>query len=155
MADKKIYLTQEGLAELQEELRELTEKKRPETLARLSEARDQGDLSENAEYTAAHEDLSFLDGRIGELEELIKQATVISGQNGNTKTVDLGSTVTVKVGDKKEEFTVVGEFEADPTKKKVSNASPFGQALIGRGIGDNFEVDAPAGKIKYTIISIR
>lgn len=152
--DKKIYLTKEGLTELQKELKELVEKKRPETLDRLSEARDQGDLSENAEYTAARDELSFIDGRIDELEELIKQATVITEQPGNKKSVDLGSTVTVHVGNKKEEFTVVGEWEADPTKKKVSHASPLGQALMGKHVGEALEVDAPAGKIKYTIVSI-
>lgn len=154
MVDKKIYLTKEGLAELQQELKELTEKKRPETLERLSEARDQGDLSENAEYVAARDELSFLDGRIEELEELIKQATVIAEQSGGKKIVDLGSTVTVNIGKKKEEFTVVGEWEADPTEKKISHESPLGKALMGKRVGEDLEVDAPAGKIKYTIVSI-
>lgn len=152
--DKKIYLTKEGLVELQQELKELTEKKRPETLDRLSEARDQGDLSENAEYVAARDELSFLDGRIDELEELIKQATVITEQTGVKRSVDLGSTVTVNIGSKKEEFTVVGEWEADPTEKKISHESPLGKALMGKHVGEDLEVDAPAGKIKYTIVSI-
>lgn len=154
MTDKKIYLTKEGLADLKEELRELTEEKRPQILERLSEARDQGDLSENAEYSAAKDELSFIDGRIEEIQEIIKQATVIATQNGNKKSVDLGSTVTVTVGAKKEEFTVVGEWEADPASKKISHESPLGKALMGKGVGEALEVDAPAGKIKYTIVSI-
>lgn len=154
MVPKKIYLTKEGLAELETELAELRDKKRPVTLERLSEARDQGDLSENAEYTAARDELSFIDGRIDELEELIKQAQLIEEQAGGQKVVDLGSTVTVHIGDKKEEFTVVGEWEADPTEKKISHESPLGKALMGKRVGEALEVDAPAGRIKYTIVSI-
>lgn len=155
MVGKKIYLTKEGLEDLQKEHDELVDKKRPEILERLSDARDQGDLSENAEYTAAKDELSFIDGRIDEIEEILKQATVITEQNGAKKLVDLGSTVTVHIGSKKEEFTVVGEWEADPTQKKISHESPLGKALMGKHVGEALEVDAPAGKIKYTIVSIR
>lgn len=155
MTDKKIFLTKEGLQELQAEFDELVNQKRPVVLTRLSEARDQGDLSENAEYVAARDELSFIDGRIDELEELLKQVTVIQEQSGSKKAVDLGSTVTVNIGSKKEEFTVVGEWEADPTEKKISHESPLGKALMGKQVGEDLEVDAPAGKIKYTIVSIR
>lgn len=155
MTDKKIFLTKEGLAELKAEYNELVNQKRPIVLTRLSEARDQGDLSENAEYVAARDELSFIDGRIDELEELLKQVTVIEEQTGDKKAVDLGSTVTVNIGERKEEFTVVGEWEADPTEKKISHESPLGKALMGKQVGQDLEVDAPAGKIKYTIVSIR
>ena len=155
MADKKIFLTKEGLAELKAEYDELVNQKRPIVLTRLSEARDQGDLSENAEYVAARDELSFIDGRIDELEELLKQVTLIEEQAGAKKAVDLGSTVTVNIGERKEEFTVVGEWEADPTEKKISHESPLGKALMGKQVGQDLEVDAPAGKIKYTIVSIR
>lgn len=154
MTAKKIYLTKEGLEDLQKERDELVNKKRPEILERLSDARDQGDLSENAEYTAAKDELSFIDGRIDEIEEILKQATIIAAQNGGSKAVDLGSTVTVNIGSKKEQFTVVGEWEADPTEKKISHESPLGKALMGKHVGEALEVDAPAGKIKYTIVSI-
>lgn len=154
MTSKKIYLTKEGLEDLQKEYDELVNKKRPEILERLSDARDQGDLSENAEYTAAKDELSFIDGRIDEIEEILKQATIIAAQNGSNKAVDLGSTVTVNIGSKKEQFTVVGEWEADPTAKKISHESPLGKALMGKHVGEALEVDAPAGKIRYTIISI-
>jgi len=98
MVNKKIFLTKEGLDDLKKEQDELVNKKRPEILTRLTDARDQGDLSENAEYTAAKEELSFIDGRIDEIEEIIKQAQLISNQKTNKRSVDLGSTVTVKIG---------------------------------------------------------
>ena len=150
-----MYVTKEGLEELKKEHDELVNVKRPEILERLSDARDQGDLSENAEYTAAKDELSFIDGRIEEVEELLKQATLITGQTGAKKAVELGATVTVTIGSKKEEFTVVGEWEADPTAKKISHESPLGKALMGKKVGEVLEVEAPAGKIKYTVAAIR
>ncbi len=153
--DKKIYLTKEGLEELKKEYEQLVKERRPEVVVRLSIARDMGDLSENAEYTAAREELSFIDGRIDELEEIIKQAVLISQiSSKGAKTVNIGSKVTVKLDGKKEIFTVVGEWEADPKEKKISHASPLGKALMGKGIGEHVEVQAPAGKILYTILSI-
>lgn len=156
--DKKIYLTKEGLADLQKEYDELTKVKRPEVLDRVSQARNQGDLSENAEYTAARDELSFIDGRIEDIDELLKQATVITDttSNGGAKAaVALGSKVTVKIGGKEEVFTVVGEWEADPTQKKISHESPLGKALLGKSKGDSVEVDAPAGKVLYTVVSVK
>ena len=155
MDAKKIYLTKEGLGELKGEYDELTKTKRPDVLARVSQARSMGDLSENAEYVAAREELSFIDGRIDELEELIKQAVLIhdSHTKGN-HIVKLGSTVTVNVKGKKEVFTVVGEWEADPKEKKISHESPLGKALIGKKIGEKVEVEAPAGKVSYTVVSV-
>ncbi len=155
MDAKKIYLTKEGLGELKKEYEELSKVKRPDVLARVSQARSMGDLSENAEYVAAREELSFIDGRIDELEELIKQAVLI--QESHTKgnhVVKLGSTVTVNVKGKKEIFTVVGEWEADPKEKKISHESPLGKALIGKQIGEKVEVEAPAGILGYTIVSV-
>jgi len=113
-----------------------------------------GDLSENAEYTVAREELSFVDGRIGELEELLKQVEIISS-NKSHSAVKLGSTVTVAVDGKKESFVVVGEWEADPKEKKISHESPLGSALIGKKVGEKVEVEAPAGKITYTVDSIK
>lgn len=155
MDTKKIYLTKEGLGELKKEYEELSKVKRPDVLARVSQARSMGDLSENAEYVAAREELSFIDGRIDELEELIKQAVLI--QESHVKggqVVKLGSTVTVNVKGKKEIFTVVGEWEADPKDKKISHESPLGKALIGKKVGEKIEVEAPAGKLGYTIVSV-
>lgn len=156
--NKKIYLTKEGLAELKKEYEELTKVKRPDVLSRVSQARNLGDLSENAEYVAAREELSFIDGRIEELEELLKQASIIHEGNsrGDHKgVIKLGSKVTLHSNGKKEIFTVVGEWEADPTDKKISHESPLGKALIGKKIGEGVEVEAPAGKIKYTIVDVK
>lgn len=156
--DKKIYLTKEGLEELKKEYEQLTKVKRPEVLDRVSQARNQGDLSENAEYTAARDELSFIDGRIDEIDDLLKQATVIQDTttNGGAKAaVALGSKVTVKIGNKEEVFTVVGEWEADPTAKKISHESPLGKALLGKQKGETVQVDAPAGKVAYTVVSVK
>jgi transcription elongation factor GreA len=156
MDTKKIYLTKEGLVELKDEFKELTHVKRPDILARVSQARSMGDLSENAEYVAAREELSFIDGRIDELDELIKQAVLINESHGksNGNIVKLGSTVTVNIKGKKEIFTVVGEWEADPDDKKISHESPLGKALLGKKVGEKVEVEAPAGKVIYTIASV-
>jgi transcription elongation factor GreA len=155
MNPKKIYLTPKGLEDLKKEYEDLAKIKRPEIVRRLSAAREMGDLSENAEYTAAREELAFIDGRVEELEMLLKQAVLI--ENGNSQKgniVDLGSQVTVKIADKKVIFTLVGEWEADPEEKKISHESPLGKALLGRTIGDEIEVEAPAGKMVYTVVSI-
>lgn len=155
MDTKKIYLTKEGLEELRAEFDELTKIKRPVILARVSQARSMGDLSENAEYVAARDELSFIDGRIDELEELISQAAVIQeDHNKGNHTVKLGSIVLVNVKGKKEEFTVVGEWEADPHEKKISHESPLGKALLGKKVGEKIEVEAPAGIVAYTIVSV-
>ncbi len=157
MDSKKIYLTKDGLTSLQNEHGELTKKKRPEVLARVSAARDLGDLSENAEYVAAREELSFIDGRIDELEELLKEVILIAKTNGRAgvHSIKLGSKVTVRIDGKKEVYMVVGEFEADPAEKKISHESPLGKALLGKKVGEKVEVEAPAGKIVYTILSIQ
>ncbi|OGH21648.1 MAG: transcription elongation factor GreA [Candidatus Levybacteria bacterium RIFCSPHIGHO2_01_FULL_41_15] len=154
--DKKIYLTREGLAELKKEHEELSKIKRPDVLSRVSQARDLGDLSENAEYAAAREELSFIDGRLDELEELLKQAVVINGggRTARNSVIKLGSTVKLHIKGKKEVFKVVGEWEADPKEKKISHESPLGKALMGRKVGEKVEVEAPAGKLVYSIVSI-
>lgn len=153
--DKKIYLTKEGIAELKKEYEELSNVRRPEVLARVSQARNQGDLAENAEYVAAREELSFIDGRIDELEELLKQAVLIRDSKSSSHIVKLGSKVTLHIKGKRETFMLVGEWEADPKERKISHESPLGKALIGKKVGEKVEVEAPAGKITYSVISIR
>ncbi len=157
MNDKKNYLTAEGFAELKKEYEELVKAKRPEIVNRVAQARDMGDLSENAEYSAAREELSFIDGRIEELEELLKQAVVIKGDKklSGKQIVALGSKVSVTRNNRREDYTLVGEWEADPTEKKISHESPLGKALMGKAIGESVEVEAPAGKIIYTVVSIQ
>lgn len=153
MNNKKIYLTQKGLEDLKKEFEEMQNKRRPEVVERLSAAREMGDLSENAEYTAAREELAFIDGRLDELENLLKQVEIISDEHA-TQSVGLGSQVVIKIKDKEETFTVVGEWEADPVEKKISHESPLGKALIGKAVGDELEVEAPAGKMLYKVVSI-
>lgn len=155
MDTNKVFLTKEGLSELRAEHEELTKVKRPDVLSRVTNARNLGDLSENAEYAAARDELSFIDGRIAEIEELLKNVSLIRDSSSKTNhQVRLGSKVTLHVDGKKEVFTVVGEWEADPSEKKISHESPLGQALIGKKVGEKVEVEAPAGRILYSIVSI-
>lgn len=152
MSDQ-VFLTKEGLSKIKEELNNLQNKSRPETVERLSLARLQGDLSENTEYASAREQLSFIDGRIEELEEVVKNAKLIEAK-GNNGCVGLGCKVTVKIGSNESVYHIVGEFEADPGLKKVSHSSPLGQALLGKKVGDDVQFEAPAGKIVYKIVKI-
>jgi transcription elongation factor GreA len=151
---KKIQLTREGFENLQKELKDLLENKKPAAVERLSRARAMGDLSENSEYVAAKEDLALVEGRIQEVEEIIKTAEVVTNHNGN-HAVDVGVTVTVEADGKQDVFHIVGEFEADPMNKKLSHTSPIGKALIGKKVGDIVEVKIPAGKIQYKILEIK
>lgn len=149
---QKIIITKEGLIELKRELLELSEKKRPDVVNRLALARGQGDLSENSEYAAAKQDLSFIDGRIAELEMVISEAKVIISHP--RAKIDVGCKVTLHVNGKKDIYTIVGEWEANPFEKKISHSSPLGKALLGKKVGEKVEVEAPIGKIMYKIISI-
>lgn len=148
----KVILTKEGLAELKKEHEDLVKVKRPEAVTRLASARELGDLSENSEYAAAKQDLSFIDGRIVELEDIIRGAKVVS-PHGKAQ-VDVGCKVTVHINGKKDIFMVVGEWEADPKEKKISHESPLGKALMGKKVGEKVEVEAPAGKILYKVLQI-
>ena len=152
--DDQIYLTKEGLKELEEELEGLKEKKLPKLIKRVKRARDFGDLSENAEYANAREDLAFAEGRIDELEEILAKVKIIRKVRKGKKTIGLGSKIKVKVNGKEHEFTVVGEWEANPSAKKISASSPLGKLLLGKKKGDEVEVEAPAGKLVYTILKI-
>lgn len=156
MDKKKIYVTKDGMEELKKELEELKHVKRSDVVERVARAREMGDLSENSEYTAARDELSLVDGRIEELEEILKSASIITEDSSiaGKGAIQLGSKVKLNVLGKHEEFTVVGEWEADPHDRKISHESPLGKALIGRKPGEKVEVDAPAGKILYTIVSI-
>ena len=146
------YLTQEGLGKLKEELKSLVKVKRPELAQRIKSARDMGDISENSEYDAAREEQAFIEGRISELEEIVKNAVVSS--NSVKGIVSVGSKVTVHIDGDKEIFHIVGAPEANPAEKKISHESPLGSALLGKKAGDKFEVEAPVGKLNYTILKI-
>ena len=153
---KKIFVTKAGLEDLKKELEDLEKVKRPQVLERVSSAREMGDLSENSEYTAAREELSLMDGRIEELSDMLKKVEIIDEAMAarRTSSIQLGSKVTVQVNGKKEHFELVGEWEADPHEKKISHESPLGRALIGKAVGEKIEVEAPAGKITYSVVEI-
>lgn len=147
-----MLITSVGLDHLKSELADLVNVRRPQLVERLSFARSQGDLSENSDYQSAKEELTFMDGRISELEELVKSAKVVTPKiNGK---VDFGNSVTVKVDNHETIFQIVGEWESDPAKKKISHTSPLGKALMGKKVGEQVEVAAPAGKILYTVTAI-
>ena len=148
-----VKMTKEGLNTLKSELDELVNVKRPRLVERLSNARQQGDLNENSDYANAKEELEFLDGRIQELEGVLKNALVVSG-NGKSNGVALGTKVTVKVNGEKYVYEIVGEWEADPASKKISHESPLGQALVGKRVGEKVDVEAPAGKLTYQVLAI-
>ena len=150
---KQVQMTKEGIETLRKELDELVNDKRPKLVERLANARQQGDLTEKSDYDNAKEELEFLDGRIDELEDVLKTATVVKA-NGKAQGVDIGARVTVKVNGDRHIFDIVGEWEADPVNKKISPESPLGQALVGKRVGDKVEVEAPAGKLKYEILAI-
>jgi transcription elongation factor GreA len=151
-----ITMTQQGYDALVAELNDLKEVKSPAAIARLALARSYGDLSENAEYHSAKEDLAMLEGRISELEYLVAQAQVITTAPTNGH-VSVGSQVLVELKGKdgSHVFHIVGEWEADPSQKKISEKSPLGQALVGKKAGDSVTVDIPAGKVIYKIKSVK
>lgn len=152
--NKKVQVTKAGFEELKAELIDLVDQKRPSVVARLERARQEGDLKENSDYTSAKEELEFLDSRIDELKEVIDHAQIIDESKVKAGTIGVGNTVKVKINGDTHEYKIVGEWEADPMEKKISNESPLGSQLVGRKIGDEVEVEAPAGKILYKIVEI-
>jgi len=156
MLNKDLYFTKDGLKQLKAELKQLQKEKLPKLIKRVARARSFGDLSENSEYTASREELSFTEGRVEELKGLIRKAKVISntGKKSDSKQVNLGCKVTVKVNSKKHTYEIVGEWEADPLQKKISHTSPLGKALLNKKKGDKIAIEAPAGKINYHIQKI-
>lgn len=150
---KKYLLTPEGLTKLSEELKNLIEVKRKEVIERIREAAAHGDLSENADYAQAREEQSFIEGRIAEIEDMIKNAEIIQS-GGNHNTVTIGSTVTVKVGGNERKYTIVGSNEANPKENKISNESIVGKAVLGQKAGNKIKVQTPAGETEYEIVSI-
>jgi transcription elongation factor GreA len=153
----EIYLTSEGLTQAKAELQELITVQRRALAARLRDAIKMGDLSENADYISAKEDQAFLEGRILELEALLRSATIITTSgNGTADVVDMGRTVTVreKGDDAEETYTLVGAKEASPREGKISHESPIGKALRGKRVGDLAVAETPTGKIQFEILKI-
>ena len=150
---QQIYLTPEGEAKLQVELAELTGHKREELAQRLRSAIQMGDLSENADYHKAKEDQAFLEGRIQEIEAVLRTATIV--EKTNSDKVMVGSSVTIQEADfPPETYHVVGAKEADPRNGKISNESPIGKALMEHKAGDTVETDTPDGKIAFKILKV-
>lgn len=147
-----VYLTQEGLDNLKAELKDLVEVKKPQNATRIKTARDLGDVSENAEYSTAREEQTKIDYRISEIDSILKRAKVVTATAGS---VSLGNKVKVHVEGEDEEFHIVGEPEADPLANKISHESPLGSLLVGKKVGDTFELTIPTGKLTYKIIDIK
>ena len=149
---KKLYqITEEGKQELEAELEEL-KSRRGGIADKIAEARDFGDLSENAEYDSAREEQGLVESRIAEIEDILLNAELIKA-GGKTK-VSLGSKVELKTGKKTVTYTVVGPVEADPLEGKISNESPIGLALMGKKVGENVTIKTPKGEIEYEIVKI-
>ncbi|OYX41060.1 transcription elongation factor GreA [Candidatus Saccharibacteria bacterium 32-49-12] len=149
---KKHYqITLDGKQELEKELAEL-KSRRGEVADKIAEARDFGDLSENAEYDAAREEQGLLETRIAEIEDIINNADIIKS-SGNGK-VSLGSRVELESKGKKTTYIIVGPVEADPLAGRISNESPIGSALFGKKVGDSITIDTPKGDVSYTITDI-
>jgi len=149
------YLTAEGAEKLRIELEELKGPKRDELAARLRFAIQQGDLSENADYIQAKEEQGFLEGRILELEEILRNVVIIEKNETNQSEVNIGSHITVQEGDyEPETWFLVGPNEADPRNGRISHESPIGKALMGHKPGDEVEVVTPAGKLRLKVIKI-
>lgn len=153
MAKKEIIVTQEGLDKLKSELHDLVNVRRPEVVIRIKTAKELGDLSENAEYTSAKEDQSFIEGKIQELEQTIKIAKVVNSKHTNS--VGIGTTVEVDVEGDVFSIQIVGETESDPEQGKISVDSPVATALMGRKVSDKVTVQTPDGEIIYRIISLK
>jgi transcription elongation factor GreA len=153
--NQRVQMTPLGYRQLVEELELLEKNKRPEAIERLSKARDFGDLTENAEYHSAKEALSTLEGRVEELKDILTRVVVVDIQKAGLEMVGLGSVVHIEVNGSKHEYTIVGEWEADPAAKKISHESPLGKALMGKKVGEAVEVEAPSGVITYAIKSVK
>ena len=152
--DKKFILTRQGLVSLKSEYDELTKVKRTQITKRIQIAREFGDLSENSEYDAAKEEQSLLETRITQLEDVLKRAQIIEPVK-KADFVVIGSTIVVEIDGEKDEFTIVGTMEADPSKKKISNESPVGTAMLGAKLGEVVEVVTPIIRAKYKILEIK
>ena len=147
------YLTKERLEELKSELSSLKTDKRVEVANKLKRAKEFGDLSENAEYQAAKDEQANVERRIGDLEEIVRNALVIK-KMADQDTVDVGSSVEVSRDGKSMKFHIVGSEEAKPEEGRISNESPLGRELLGHRVGDSIAVDAPNGKVQYKIVKI-
>lgn len=150
-----MYLTREGAERLVAELEQLKGSGRAELAQRLRSAIQMGDLSENADYTKAKEDQAFMEGRIQELEYLLKNATIVDAAEVSRDSVQVGTTITIQEEDYEPEiYQMVGAKEADPRKGRISNESPIGQALLGKRVGEEAVAETPGGTVRFKILKI-
>lgn len=156
MEEKKNILTYAGLRALEDELQDLKVNRRKEIAEKIKVAREQGDLSENAEYDAAKDEQRDIEARIDEIEKILKYAEVIDEEDVDDTKISIGARVTLFDLEFEEEvrYHIVGSTEANSLKGKISNESPVGRALLGHGIGDLVSVETPAGKVEYKILKI-
>ena len=156
MGEKKRILTYTGLRALEEELENLKVVRRKEVAVKIREAREQGDLSENAEYDAAKDEQRDIETRIEEIEKILKNVEVVDEDEVDLDKINVGCTVTLydKEFEEEVEYKIVGSTEANSLAGKISNESPLGKALMGRKVGDNIEVNAQAGVIEYEVLKI-
>jgi transcription elongation factor GreA len=152
MVDKVQYMSPEGLEKLKQELHELKTVRRRESAAKIENAKALGDLSENAEYHEAKDELAFIEGRVQEIEQILKNVSLI--ETGSSTTVRVGSTIEVEASGKRKNYKIVGSSEADPIQGMISNESPLGSAFLGHNKGDEVEVTTPAGIQTYKIVSV-
>jgi transcription elongation factor GreA len=154
MTENVTYLTKDGLSKLKDELDNLVHHRRKEIAARIQEAKELGDLSENAEYQEAKNEQAFNEGRIEELEGILRNVIVIDEKNGANGLVQVGSSVTCKYNGDQVTFHIVGSNEAEPLSGHISNESPIGQALIGKQVGEAVTITTPKGQVVYQIDKI-
>ncbi len=155
--EQEVLLTAEGLKRLEDELENLKTTRRKEVAARIKQAIEFGDISENSEYEDAKNEQAFIEGSILDLDKKLRHAKVIDSAEDGAETINVGATVIledVEMGDKME-YTIVGSMEADPMKAKISNESPVGKAILGKSVGAIVEVEAPVGSIQYKIVNIK
>ena len=154
--DKKNILTYEGLKKLEDELENLKVVRRKEVSQKIKEAREQGDLSDNAEYDAAKDEQRDIEARIEELEKILKNAEVVVEEEADLDKVSIGCSVKILdcEFDEELEYKIVGSTEANSLKGKISNESPVGKALLGKQVGDTVTVETPAGEFSYKVLSI-
>ncbi|MFA6669643.1 MAG: transcription elongation factor GreA [Bacillota bacterium] len=157
MVQKEIVLTLAGLEKLEDELEVLKTKKRREIAERIKQAIAFGDITENSEYDEAKKEQAFIEGRIGTIENLLKNAKVIDDEDISVEAVSIGCLVTVKdlTYDETVEYKIVSSAEADPSQLKISNESPVGKALMGHKAGDAVEIMVPDGSIEFQIVEIK
>lgn len=156
MAEKKRILTYTGLRALEEELENLKVVRRKEVAAKIREAREQGDLSENAEYDAAKDEQRDIEARIEEIEKILKNVEVVDEEEVDLNKINVGCSVTLydKEFEEEVEYKIVGSTEANSLTGKISNESPLGKALLGKAVGEDVVVEAQAGVIEYTVLKI-